>query len=196
MIRLGIVGSTRGTLMLKLIEAIQQKLLDAEISIVLSNKPDAMILENAKKAGLKAEFVNVAELGDAVITEKLKRYNVDLVVLVGYMRILSKNFIEVWANKVINVHPSLLPDFAGKMDRQVHQAVLDAKVTETGCSVHYVTEIVDAGPIVIQKKCNVLNTDDVESLRMRVQALEGVALVDAINSILKKASHESRSYTS
>lgn len=187
MMRLGVLGSTRGTLMLDLIAAIQQNTLAAEIPIVLSNKSDALILENAKRHGLSSVFVdptNLArEIYDEQITKILKQHKVDLVVLVGYMRILSKNFVETWANNIINIHPSLLPAFAGKMDKQVHQAVLNAKVHETGCTVHYVTEEIDAGPVIIQKKCDVLPHDTVEQLKARVQALEGIALIEAIKKI-------------
>lgn len=190
MMRLGVLGSTRGTLMLNLIDAISQQILSAEISIVLSNKKDALILENAKKHGLQAQFIDIANTTrdsyDAKITEILKKHQVDLVVLIGFMRILSKNFVESWANKIINVHPSLLPAFAGKMDKQVHQAVLDAKINETGCSVHYVTEEVDTGPIIIQKKCEVLADDTVDQLKARVQSLEGAALIEAINRVIEK----------
>lgn len=189
MMRLGVLGSTRGTLMLSVIQAIQQHELNAEISIVISNKSDALILENAKKHTLDALFVDplnaTRETYDDKLSAVLVDRQVDLVVLVGYMRILSKKFVDTWAGKIINVHPSLLPAFSGLMDKQVHQAVLDAGVKETGCTVHYVTEFVDAGPVVIQQKCDVWASDTVDQLKARVQALEGVALVAAINKILK-----------
>lgn len=190
MMRLGVLGSTRGTLMLNMIQAIQQHTLDAKISIVISNKSDALILENAKKNGLEAVFVDplntTREIYDDKLSTVLVEHQVDLVVLVGYMRILSKKFVEHWAGKIINIHPSLLPAFSGLMDKQVHQAVLNAGVQETGCTVHYVTELVDAGPLVVQKKCNVQRDDTVDTLKARVQALEGVALVEAINKIIHR----------
>lgn len=184
MIRLAILGSTRGTNMLTIIDAIKQKQLNAEIKIVLSNKADAMILERAKNHGLPAQFVDSAnqtrESFDQKVSELLREYAIDLIVLIGYMRILSPAFVKQWENKIINVHPSLLPAFAGKMDLDVHRAVLAAGVKETGCTVHQVTQEVDAGPIVIQKKCVVLAEDTPEHLKERVQQLEGVALVEAI----------------
>jgi phosphoribosylglycinamide formyltransferase-1 len=189
MIKLGVLGSTRGTLMLNVIEAIQQHVLSAKISVVISNKPDALILENAKKHGMPALFINplniTRENYDDKLSETLSEYQVDLVMLVGYMRILSKKFVETWSNKIINVHPSLLPAFSGLMDKQVHQAVLDAEMKETGCTVHYVTEEVDAGPVLIQKKCDVLINDTAETLKARVQALESIALIEALNKIIK-----------
>lgn len=185
MLRLGILGSRRGTGMLALIEAIKNKKLPAEIVLVLSNKSDSIILQRAQQYQLKNEFINPKNLSrdeyDKKISAALKAHHVDLIVLIGYMRILSNEFIAEWRNKIINVHPSLLPAFAGGMDEGVHQAVLNAGVKETGCTVHFVTEEVDAGPIIIQKKCEVLSDDTVESLKQRVQELEGDALVKAIN---------------
>ncbi len=184
MIRLGILGSTRGTNMLAIIEAIQQKRLDASIEIVVSNKPDASILARAHTHGLNTAFVDPQGLSreeyDRNVSQLLHQYQIDLVVLIGYMRILSNEFVAAWRNKIINVHPSLLPAFAGMMDLDVHKAVIAAGVHETGCTVHYVTEEVDAGPIIVQKKCLVLEVDTPEDLKGRVQRLEGEAMVDAI----------------
>lgn len=190
MIRLGILGSTRGTNMLTLIDAINKGHLSATIEVVISNKSQAIILERAVQHGLHAEFLSPEGLSrceyDQEISKRLRHYQVDLVVLIGYMRILSPEFVTIWHDKVINIHPSLLPAFAGKMDIEVHKAVLDSGVKETGCTVHYVTERVDEGPIVLQKKCFVLADDTIDSLKQRVQELEGVALVDAIQSIAKQ----------
>ena len=116
----------------------------------------------------------------------LREYQVDLLVLIGYMRILSHAFVSEWQDKIINVHPSLLPAFAGKMDLEVHEAVLAAGVPETGCTVHYVTKEVDAGPIILQKKCVVEPGELPASLKVRVQQLEGAALVEAIDLLAQK----------
>ncbi len=184
MMRLGILGSTRGTNLLAIIEAIQQKKMSAQVSIVISNQAEALILERAKEQGLSAEFLDptgmTRDAYDQCVSARLHDHEVDLVVLIGYMRILSAAFVREWENKIINVHPSLLPAFAGKMDLDVHRAVLAAGVSETGCTVHYVTAEVDAGPIIIQKKCAVLPTDTPELLKQRVQQLEGAALLEAI----------------
>ncbi len=190
MIRLGILGSTRGTNLTAIVDAILQQRLAASIEIVISNKVEAGILERAKSYTLATQFVNpqglTREQYDHHLSLLLKQHAVDLIVLIGYMRILSTDFVTTWANKIINVHPSLLPAFAGKMDLEVHRAVMAAGVKETGCTVHYVTAEVDAGPIVIQKKCAVLDGDTPEKLKARVQQLEGQALVEAIAMIEKK----------
>ncbi|HAT6979297.1 TPA: phosphoribosylglycinamide formyltransferase [Legionella pneumophila] len=190
MIRLGILGSTRGTNMLALVDAINEGILKAMIEVVISNKPDAIILERAKLLGLNTQFVNPEGLNrvdfDKKVSDMLISHQVDLIVLIGYMRILSADFVNKWNKRVINVHPSLLPAFAGKMDMDVHQAVLDSGLMETGCTIHYVTEEVDAGPIILQKKCPILEGDTPQTLKARVQQLEGIALVDAINLIASK----------
>lgn len=188
MFNLGILGSTRGSSMLPIIRAIEEKKLPAQITLVLSNKADAVILENANKHGLNTVFLNPMSLNSAeydhLISKQMAENNVNLIVLIGYMRILSAPFVQQWQSKIINVHPSLLPAFGGGMDLNVHQAVLDAQVKETGCTVHFVTEEVDSGPILIQKKCAVLPDDSVETLKKRVQTLEGQALIEAINQII------------
>lgn len=187
MIRLGILGSTRGTNLLALIKAIEACDLPASIALVLSNKEDAILLERAKSHGLKTQFLSAKGLSrvqyDAQISEQLVENNIELVVLIGYMRILSEPFVTQWKNKIINVHPSLLPAFAGLMDLEVHKAVLESGHKETGCTVHYVTKDVDAGPILVQKKCPVLREDTPDSLKAKVQALEGGALIAAIKTL-------------
>lgn len=190
MLKIGILGSTNGTVMLSLIDAIQQKILAAEIAIVISNKPDAKILENAKHHQLKALFLAGAdtltkEQYDHQLSAALKAHQVDLVILIGYMRILSKSFTDDWKNKAINIHPSLLPAYSGEMNLNVHQAVIDHHDKETGCTVHFVTDAVDAGPILMQKKCFVLPNDSVNQLKSRVQNLEAVSLIEVINQFAK-----------
>lgn len=183
-LKIAVLGSTRGSSMQPIIDAIEAGELNASIEIVVSNKADAGILERAKTHKIEAVALSSTGLSrpafDAEVSKVLKAKNVDLVLLIGYMRILSSAFCNEWANKVLNVHPSLLPDFAGGMDLAVHQAVIDAKKTQSGCTIHFVTEDVDAGPIAVQLKCPVLPTDTAESLKARVQPLEGAAFLHAI----------------
>ena len=186
--RLAILGSTRGSTMLALVSAIQKKELNASIELVLSNLENALILDSAKKEGLPTRFLNPAGLSseafDQALSDTLHEAKIDLIILIGYLRQLSKEFISQWKNKIINVRPSLLPAFAGKLDYQVHQAVLDAKLKETGCTIHFVTDKVDEGPILLQMKCLVSPQDSVESLKARVQKLEQIALLEAISLCL------------
>ncbi len=117
------------------------------------------------------------------MTTVLQNYGVELVLLIGFMRILSVEFCQEWRDRILNVHPSLLPKYAGGMDTNVHAEVIKNGDAETGCTIHFVTEEVDAGPILSQKKCTVTPEDTVESLKTKVQALEGEAFIEAIKLI-------------
>jgi phosphoribosylglycinamide formyltransferase-1 len=117
---------------------------------------------------------------DMQMSGALHQAGAELVLLIGYMRIVSGSFVKEWEGKLLNVHPSLLPAFGGLMNQQVHEAVLAAGVHETGCTIHQVTEEVDGGPIVLQKRCSVLPDDTAESLKDRVQALEQLAFVEVL----------------
>ena len=184
-LRLAILGSTRGTAMTALIEATKTKTLGASIELVISNRRNALILQRAQQAGLTAVFIDEPEqlLFEQKATLLLRERQIDLIVLIGYMRILTESFVTQWAQRIINVHPSLLPDFAGLRDMLVHEAVLAQGCIFTGCTVHYVTEEVDRGPVLIQKKCKVSAHDTKESLKIRVQTLEGEALIEAISAL-------------
>ena len=183
-LHLAILGSTRGTNLQAIIEAIAAKKLNAQIDIVISNKPDAYILERAQEHGLATQYLSgtgkTREDFDAEIVEVLEKFPIDLILLIGYMRILSPDFVESYRDKILNVHPSLLPDFAGGMDMDVHKTVLRAGVKETGCTIHFVDEGVDTGKILLQKKCTVEPTDTPESLKEKVQKLEGEAWVEVL----------------
>lgn len=185
--RLGVLSSQRGTTLFSLLNAIQEKKLNAAVEVVISQNANALVLQHAKAQGLKTccipAFGLTREGHEEKISAELQKNNVELILLIGYMRILSNSFIATWHNKILNVHPSLLPAYAGKMDLAVHRAVLDAKERETGCTVHFVTEDVDAGPIILQKRCRVLSKDTPEILKKRVQALEAEALVEAVSLI-------------
>lgn len=188
MTRIAVLGSTRGTNLNALIEAINKGHLAASIEVVISNKAQAPILEKATNFGLQSIFANSKGLSrddyDSYLSALLCQNRIDLIVLIGYMRILSAQFVLAWKNKIINIHPSLLPAYSGLMDLKVHQAILDAAEIETGCTVHFVSEEVDAGPIILQKKCPVLCADSAEQLKIRVQHLEGAALVEALQTII------------
>lgn len=186
-LRLGILGSTRGTVMQSIAWAIECGTLDASIELVVSNKPDAIILQRAAALAIPNRFIDPVghdrEQYDEKITAAFKSTKVDLILLIGYMRILSKSFVEVWHHKVINVHPSLLPKHGGLMDKAVHQSVLSAGDTQSGCTIHYVDENIDSGEIVLQKFCDIAPGETVDSLKEKVQGLERQAFVEAINII-------------
>ena len=190
MLRLGILGSTSGTDMQAIIDAIGQGKLNAKIKLVISNKQEAYILKRAQKNNILNKYISDKNLDrdrfGELITKNFIELNVDIILLIGFMKILSDSFCLKWKDKILNVHPSLLPKYAGGMNNGVHEQVLKNKEDETGCTIHYVTEEVDSGPILIQKKCSVLSNDSVETLKKRVQQLEGEAFIEALNFIEKK----------
>ena len=170
-----------------ILDAINNGQLDAEVSVVGSNRERAYILERAKNHGVQFFFIShkgkAREAFDREMTTVMQNYGVELVLLIGFMRILSVEFCREWRDRILNVHPSLLPKYAGGMDTNVHDEVIKNGDAETGCTIHFVTEEVDAGPILIQKKCNVTSDDTIESLKTKVQALEGDAFIEAIKLI-------------
>jgi len=187
MIRLGVLGSTRGTDLGAILSAINNKKLAAEVSVVISNRENAYILTRAKNHNVPSLFIShknkSREEFDKNVTTILKQYNVELVLLIGFMRILSAEFCQAWRGRVLNVHPSLLPKYAGGMDMSVHKEVLKNGDHETGCTIHFVTETVDGGPVLVQKRCTVETNETVETLKLKVQALEGGAFIEAIQLI-------------
>ena len=187
MIKIGVLGSTKGTDLQAILDAINDGQLDAEVSVVVSNRESAYILERAKSHGVPTFFIphkgKAREEFDREMTAAMQNHGVELVLLIGFMRILSAEFCREWRDRILNVHPSLLPKYAGGMDTNVHAEVIKNGDTETGCTIHFVTEKVDAGPILIQKKCTVTSDDTVESLKTKVQALEGDAFIEAIKLI-------------
>lgn len=193
-INLGIIGSTRGSSLQPVIDAIEAQELNAEIKVVLSNKADAGILDRARKHWIPGTYVKPTagesrEAYDEKLFNQLNQYAIDLVVLVGYMKILSTEFVNSFPRAIINIHPSLLPKHAGLINLAVHQSVLDAGETVSGCSVHFVDEGVDTGDVIVQKHCDVMPKDSAESLKSRVQLLEGSALIEAIQLLQQQGFH-------
>ena len=187
MIKLGVIGSTNGTDLQVILDAIGSGKLNAEVSVVLSNQKNAYILERAENHNVPVVFTSHKGKSrkefDAELTAVLKEHGVNLVLLIGFMRILSAEFCRRWQDRLLNVHPSLLPKYAGGLDTNVHEEVLKNGDTETGCTIHFVTDEVDGGPILIQKECNVEAHDTVETLKTKVQKLEGEAFIEAIQLI-------------
>ena len=184
MINIGVLGSTNGTDLQFIFNAIDEGKLDANVSVVISNKEDSYILKRAQAHNTQNVFISHRnkdrEDFDSEMTMVLKEHNTELILLIGFMRILSSKFCNQWKGKILNVHPSLLPKYAGGMDTNVHEEVLKNNDKETGCTIHLVTDEVDKGPVVIQKKCPVDSDDTIESLKSKVQNLEGAAFLEAI----------------
>ena len=190
MIKLGILGSTKGTDLQAILDGIDSGELNAQVSIVVSNRKNAFILKRAKANNIPFSFISHKGKSrtefDSQMTEVFKKKQVDLILLIGFMRILSSEFCNEWRDKILNVHPSLLPKYAGGMDINVHAEVIKNKEKETGCTIHFVTDQVDGGPILIQKRCLVDPVDTPKTLKNKVQKLEGEAFLEAVNLIKKE----------
>ena len=188
---LAILVSGSGSNLQAIIDAIENgSLSDTEISVVISNKKNAYALERAKNAGIENIFINSKDFKsnvdyDMKLIEIIKKFNTDLIILAGYLKILSPEFVNAFKKKIINIHPALLPDFGGKgmYGEKVHEAVLKSGVKESGCTVHYVTNEVDKGQTILQTKVPVLPGDTVETLSKRVLSEEHKLLVQAIKKI-------------
>lgn len=187
--RLGILLSGRGSNFLAIYRAIAEgRIQDAEIAVVISNKPEAPGLEAARALGLTALAIPqegkgqaARELHDTRMVAALTDYSIDLVCLAGYMRIITPAFVEAFPNRILNVHPSLLPAFPG-LDAQRQAFEYGAKVA--GCTVHFVDEAVDHGVIVLQKTVPVLDEDTAETLAARILEQEHIAYPEAISRVL------------
>jgi len=183
--KLGILLSGRGSNFEAIADSIKAGTLQAEIAIVISNRADALGLESAKRRGLNTVLIpskgRVREEHDAEVLAALQEAQVDLICLAGYMRLLSPDFIRAFSNRIINIHPSLLPAFPG-MDAQ--KQALEYGVKVTGCTVHFVDEHLDHGPIILQKIVPVLDSDDVHTLSARILEQEHAAYSEAIGLLL------------
>ena len=183
--RLGILLSGRGSNFEAIADSVAGGTIDAEIAIVISNRPEARGLEAARQRGLPAVCIPSKGLDrniyDGMLADELKKRAVDLVCLAGYMRLLSAGFIREFPGRALNIHPSLLPAFPG-LDAQ-HQA-LEHGVKVTGCTVHFVDEYLDAGPILVQAAVPVLDDDTVETLSARILKEEHRIYSEALRMVL------------
>ena len=192
--RLGILISGRGSNFEAIANSIVRRKLEAEVAIVISNRADAAGLEIARQRGIPMRVIASAglerEAYDKLLIEELRTHEVELVCLAGFMRLLSAHFIRAFPNRILNIHPSLLPAFPG-LDAQ--RQALEHGVKITGCTVHFVDEFLDSGPIVIQSAVPVLDNDTVESLSARILTQEHLIYSKAIQYIVEeRASIEGR----
>ncbi len=183
--RLGILLSGRGSNFVAIADSIAAGRLAAEIAVVISNRAEARGLETAKERGLNAQLIPSKglerEAYDRLLIAELRKNDVDLVCLAGYMRLLSAMFVREFPLRILNIHPSLLPSFPG-LDAQ-HQA-LEHGVKISGCSVHFVDEHLDSGPIIAQAAVPVLDTDDTDTLSARILKEEHRIYSEAIGIVL------------
>lgn len=191
-VRIAVLASGGGTNLQALFDAEDNGILKSgSIELVISEKPDAYALKRAEKRGVKSvlierkAFPSAAEF-EAEIINTLKANDIELIILAGFMRILSPEFTRTFENRIINIHPSLIPSFCGKgyYGLKVHEAALDYGVKITGATVHFVNEIPDGGKIIKQKAVAVLEDDTPESLQKRVmQQAEWIILPEAAEEV-------------
>jgi phosphoribosylglycinamide formyltransferase-1 len=174
--RIGVLGSGKGSNFVAIADAISRGEVPAEVAIVISDVENAGILQHARDRGLCAEFVapgkfrtKLDEETERVYIQKLKDAGVDLIVLAGFMRILKGDFLRAFPERVVNIHPSLLPSFPGL---EAWKQALDYGVKFTGCTVHFVDQGVDSGPIIAQETVPVLDGDTAATLHERIQQAE------------------------
>lgn len=186
-LKVGVLVSGNGTNLQAIIDKSETGEIPAKVAVVISNKEDAYALQRAAKHFIPNFVIKPKEFPDRRSYEQkmidvLKIHEVELVVLAGFMKILSPHFIGAFRNKIINIHPSLIPAFCGKQfyGMRVHQAVIDYGVKITGATVHFVDENIDAGPIIIQKAIEVKDNDTAETIALKVHQIEHQILPEAI----------------
>jgi len=183
--RIGVLVSGRGTNLQAIIDAVEAKRIRAKVAVVISNVKDAYALKRAERHNIPAIFIDHRKFPDResferAVVKELRRYKVELVLLAGFMRILSPYFIKEYRNRIMNIHPALLPAFKGLYGEKVHKAVLESGAKFSGPTVHFVTEDVDGGPIILQKVVPVYDDDTPETLAKRVLEKEHEVYPEAV----------------
>ncbi|WP_343101877.1 phosphoribosylglycinamide formyltransferase [Romboutsia sp. MSSM.1001216sp_RTP31141st1_G3_RTP31141_220114] len=178
MLNIGVLVSGGGTNLQSIIDGTKFGNIKGNVNVVISNNENAYALQRAKHNNIDAIY----ETNEDKIIEILKEHKVDLVVLAGYLKIISPKFVSEFRNKIINIHPSLIPSFCGEgyYGEKVHQAVIDYGVKFTGATVHFVDEVADNGPIIMQKTVEVKQDDDAKTLSKRVLEVEHKILNESI----------------
>ena len=179
MVKIGVLISGGGTNLQAVIDGCENKSINGEVKVVISNKEEAYGLERARNHKITA----ICEKDENKIIEILKENEVELVILAGYLKIVSPKLVNEYRNKIINIHPSLIPAFCGKgyYSEKVHQGVIDYGAKVTGATVHFVDEGADTGPIIMQKTVEVKQDDDAKKLAERVLEVEHEILTKSIS---------------
>jgi len=191
LLKIAVLISGSGSNLQAIIDNIESGYLSCSIEAVISDKKDVYGIERAKSKNIKTYILDKKQLGAGISGEILRIVGgkVDLIVLAGFLSILQGELLSVFKNKIINIHPSLIPSFCGggMYGLKVHEKAIEYGVKVSGCSVHFVDEGTDSGPIIIQKVVEVYSTDEAKDLQLRVLAQEHIALPEAIKLISEKA---------
>lgn len=198
-VRIAVLCSGGGTNFQAILNAADAGMIpDGEIKLVVTDHKEAFVLQRAARAGIKAEIADRKDVPDraereAKILKILKENQIEFIVFAGFMTILSENFVREYPDRIINIHPALIPSFCGEgyYGLRVHEAVLARGVKVTGATVHYVTEICDGGPIIAQRAVEVKEGDTPETLQKRVmREAEWIILPEAVETVCKKLTGE------
>lgn len=176
-IRIGILASGNGTSIVKLLT--QRKELNVSVDIIISNKPSS-ILDKAKECNIPALYLPQSHTNFNKLVNTFKTFDIDVILLVGYNKILSDEFCHYYKGKLVNIHPSLLPDYSGMYDINIHQSILNNNEKVSGCTLHYVTPDVDKGRIILQRQVRVDEINDATILKSKIQELESDVIIDFI----------------
>lgn len=179
MVKIAVFVSGGGTNLQALIDAVEQKEINGEIALVVSNRSNAFGLERAKKAGIKAEFIKDEDL----LIQRLKEEKIELIVLAGYLAIVSERLINLYENKIINIHPSLIPAFCGPgyYGLHVHRHAFNRGVKVSGATTHFVSTVVDGGPIILQRTIDISDAKSPEEIQeMILLNIEHKLLVETV----------------
>lgn len=187
MLKIGVLISGSGTNFQAIVETIEDENINAKVELVISNKKDAYGLKRAESRGIRAlyldskDFNNIEDY-DLKLIEEFKKRDIELIVLAGYLKVLSSDFIEAFKNKIINIHPSLLPSFGGRgcYGEKVHEKVLNYGCKYSGATVHFVDNGVDTGPIILQKIVEIDEDETINSLKQKVLTIEHKILPMAV----------------
>ncbi|WP_419767824.1 phosphoribosylglycinamide formyltransferase [Arcobacter sp.] len=188
--RIGILSSHNGSGFDTLFEACEDKILNAQVVLVISNNQEAKVLQKASNNNIPNFVVNAKKYPDENLDEKITKlmleFKVDYIFLSGYMKKIEENLLKNFPNKIINSHPALLPKFGGKgmYGRFVHEAVIKEKQKESGCTIHFVNENYDEGKYIIQEKISLTSDESVETLEDKIKILEKKAIVNAFKKML------------
>ena len=179
MLKIAVFVSGGGTDLQSVIDAVENGSINGEIVLVVSNRKNAYGLKRAELAGIETAVVRK---DDVLLVKMLQERNVDLIVLAGYLAILTDVLIDAYPNKIINIHPSLIPSFCGPgfYGMHVHESVLARGVKVTGATVHFVSNEVDGGPIILQEACNIDDLDNASDIQARVLEIEHRILPKAV----------------
>ena len=187
--KIAVLASGKGSNFVALQQAIRRGELAAEIVTVISDCEDAGVFQKAEHYGIPTTYVSGTTNFSAQVAQKLKKLDVELVCLAGLMRIVREPLLEAFPNRIINIHPSLLPNYPGK---EAWKQALEDGATETGCTVHFVDAGLDTGKVILQKRVAVLKNETPESLHSRIQEAEHLTYVEALQILLKRSSGHDR----